>query len=105
MTCAADNACAMHMQTWLENLCHWLMLTMLVLLMQFDWEADIAEDEAGQDDFGGGQPMGEAADEAADEEIVAVDEPTDDLGEDAAGAAAQQDDFAKRMAAFADAFD
>jgi len=89
----------------LVNLCHWLMLTMLMVLTQFDWEADIAEDEAGQDDFGGGQPMDEAADEVADEEIVAADEQTDDLGKDVVGAAAQQDDFAKRMAAFADAFD
>ncbi len=104
MTCAAGH-CLCHAHAAMvfasENLSPWLMLTMLTLLMQFDWEADIAEDEAGQDDFGGGQPM----DEAADEEIVAVDEQTDDLGEDVAGAAAQQDDFAKRMAAFADAFD
>ena len=72
-----------------------------MLSMQFDWEADIAEDEVGQDDFVGGQAM----DEAVDEEIVAVDEQAEDPGDDAAGADAQQDDFAKRMAAFADAFD
>ena len=55
----------------------------------------------GQDDGGGGQPI----DEAVNEEAEAVQEQDIDNGEDATDATAQQDDFAKRMAAFADAFD
>ena len=64
---------------------------------QFDWEAGIAEDVA-EADFG--------ADVSMDHDEQAIEQEEEvEVGEDAAPAAVQQDDFAKRMAAFADAFD
>jgi hypothetical protein len=68
--------------------------------LQFDWEAGIAEDVA-EADFGGDEAMEE---EGVDEQAIEEEEGVD-VGENTASAAVQQDDFAKRMAAFADAFD
>ena len=72
-------------------------LNLLCCPLQFDWEAGIAED-AVEADFGGDEVM-------ADEEHVVEEEEEVDATDDTAGGSVQQDDFAKRMAAFADAFD
>ena len=81
----------------MQPLCDVNVLNSRCAPLQFDWEAGIAEDVA-EADFGGDEAM------EGDEQAIEEEEEVD-VGEDTASAAVQQDDFARRMAAFADAFD